>query len=328
MTGAKFWKQSPPPYWRDLRALSLIIPSLAATFGAIAYSVQGIAFSQGGALPDAWVDNAIAWGAVLLGIGCEGGTFSGCIEIARKRRDGDAETVILFGRPVSLDGIGLIVSYIATVIARVLALGSVQSNIFVVWLLVLSSAADAYFLLNATGDYLRIRDRNMARWETARWYYEELHNIPAAIRALESDQAANDGDDMRRLKAHNDELQRMLSEANAVIDSFDNAAPVAVAAQTMTQNVISVYDNDNAMTKNVSRDTDTGDKMTVNGADNDTPVTVKKMTQEKWRAVREELSDKPLTPAELVNWLSDNGYDTVSERTAYRWLDDGAKRDK
>lgn len=86
----KFWKPRPAPYWRDLRAWALLIPALAATLGAIAYSVQGLAVSQGGVLPAAWVDTAVRWGAVLLGIGCEGGTLAACVEIARKKRDGDA----------------------------------------------------------------------------------------------------------------------------------------------------------------------------------------------------------------------------------------------
>lgn len=223
----KFWKKRPAPYWLDIRAWSLIVPALAAALGGIAYSVQGLAVSQGGVLPAAWVDSAIAWGAVLLGVGCEGGTISACIEIARKRRDGDAALVRIFGREIAIDGIGLVVSYCATVVARMLALRPAQS-LAVIALLVVASVADAYFLFTEAGEYLSIRDRNVARWETARWYYEEQRNLPAALAALRSDEPVALSDDVRALqeqlsaaKRDADELRAQLSATNAQLDAAD-----------------------------------------------------------------------------------------------------------
>jgi len=212
-TQAKFWKPRPAPYWRDLRAWSLLIPALAAMLGAIAYSVQGVAVTQGGVLPATWVNTAVRWGAVLLGIGCEGGTLAACIEIARKKRDGDANMLTLFGRPVSKDGLGILISYTATVIARMLALHPAQS-IGAIILLVISSAADAYFLFDEAGDYLSIRDRNVARWETARWWYEEQHNLPAALHALKHDEAITGAADTRQLQAQIAQLSEMVREGN------------------------------------------------------------------------------------------------------------------
>lgn len=78
----------------------------------------------------------------------------------------------VFGRPISQDSVGLLVSYSATVIARMLALRPAQAA-GIIALLVIASVADAYFLFDEAGDYLSIRDRNVARWETARWWYEE-----------------------------------------------------------------------------------------------------------------------------------------------------------
>jgi hypothetical protein len=209
----KFWKQPPAPYWRDLRAWALLIPALAATLGAIAYSVQGLAVSQGGVLPAAWVDTAVRWGAVLLGVGCEGGTLVASIEIARKRRDGDADTITLFGRGVSLDGIGIGISYAATVIARLLALRPAQAS-WAITLLVFASAADAYFLYNEYGAYTSIRDRSVARWQTARWWYEEQGNLPAAMQALVSDAPAALADDTRALQAQVAALRENVREGN------------------------------------------------------------------------------------------------------------------
>lgn len=234
-TQPKFWKKRPAPYWCDIRAWSLIIPAMAAALGGIAYSIQGLAVSQGGVLPAAWVDSAIAWGAVLLGVGCEGGTISACIEIARKRRDGDTATVRLFGRAVAIDGIGLVVSYCATVVARMLALRPAQS-VAVIGLLVVASVADAYFLFTEAGEYLSIRDRNVARWETARWYYEEQRNLPAALAALRSDEPVALSDEVRGFqeqlaaaKRDADDLREQLSATNAQLDAAD--AQLAEAAR-------------------------------------------------------------------------------------------------
>lgn len=209
----KFWKQSPPPYWRDIRAWSLLIPAFCAAFGAMAYSIQGIAVSQGGALPDTWMNSVIAFGAIALGVGCEGGTLAACIEIARKRRDGDADLIAIKGMRISVDMVGLLISYAATVFARVLALHPVQS-LPVIITLVLASAADSYFLFKESGEYLSIRDRNVARWETARFYYEEQRNLPAALHALANDEPMTLSDDMKKLSEHNNELKEALKDAN------------------------------------------------------------------------------------------------------------------
>lgn len=210
---AKFWKPSPPPYWRDIRAWSLLIPAFSAALGAMAYSIQGIAVSQGGAIPDDLTRLIISFGAVALGIGCEGGTLAACIEIARKRRDGDADLITVFGKEISIDMSGLLISYVATVVARVLALHQIQS-LPVIVVLVLASAADAYFLFNESGEYLGIRDRNVARWETARFYYEEQRNLPAALHALAHDEPMTLSDDVRKMAEHNTELKAALQDAN------------------------------------------------------------------------------------------------------------------
>jgi len=209
----KFWKQPPAPYWRDLRAWALLIPALAATLGAIAYSIQGLAVSQGGVLPAVWVDTAVRWGAVLLGVGCEGGTLVASIEIARKRRDGDADIIQIGGRRISLDGLGIGISYAATVIARLLALRPAQAS-WAMTLLVFASAADAYFLYNEYGAYTSIRDRSVARWQTARWWYEEQGNLPAAMQALVSDAPAALADETRALQAQVAALQADVREGN------------------------------------------------------------------------------------------------------------------
>lgn len=213
MNTVKFWKQSPPPYWRDIRAWSLLIPAFCAAIGAMTYSIQGIAVSQGGSLPDSWMNSVIAWGAIMLGIGCEGGTLAACIEIARKRRDGDADLINVKGFKISVDMAGLLISYAATVFARVLALHPVQS-LPVIITLVLASAADSYFLFKESGEYLSIRDRNVARWETARFYYEEQRNLPAALHALANDEPMTLSDDMRKMAEHNTELKEALQDAN------------------------------------------------------------------------------------------------------------------
>lgn len=214
MQTKKFWKKSPPPYWLDIRAWSLIVPAAAATLGAIAYSVQGIAASQGGVLPASWVDTAVRWGAVLLGVGCEGGTMAACIEIARKQRDGDTTPLNLpFGLQVSEDLLGVGVSYVATAIARIMAL--ITPSPFFVWLLVLSSAADAYFLYKETGDYLSIRDRNMARYEVARWWYEDMHNIKQALFSLSHDEALDTSEEVQKLQDQIEELKATLQDVNS-----------------------------------------------------------------------------------------------------------------
>lgn len=209
----KFWKKAPPPYWADIRAWSLLVPAGAATLGAIAYSIQGIAVSQGSVLSGQWMNAVVIFGAIMLGIGCEGGTLAASIEIARKRRDGDADLITVLGREISADMAGLLISYTATVFSRVLALHPVQS-LPVIIILVLASAADAYFLFKESGDYLSIRDRNVARWETARWYYEEMHNVQAALFALAHDEPMTISDDVKKLKEHTEELKTALQEAN------------------------------------------------------------------------------------------------------------------
>ena len=150
MTAPRFWKRPPPPTWRDLRAWSLLVPAVAATLGAVAYATQGFAVSQGGVLPAAWVEVFTRWGGVLLAIGCEGGTLSAAVEVSRKRRDGDWRR---------FDGIGVLVSFTATVTARLLALSQART-FWVIALLVLTSVADAYVLLAEFGDYLSIADRD------------------------------------------------------------------------------------------------------------------------------------------------------------------------
>ena len=156
-TVTKFWRRPPPPTWRDLRALSLLAPAVAATLGGIAYSLQGIAATQAGAIPPAWARLATEYGAVLLAIGCEGGTLSALAEIARKRRDGDAGPV---------DKWAGWVSFAATVFARLLALADLRA-LWSIALLVLLSSADIYALLQEAGEYLALHDRNMERWLTA-----------------------------------------------------------------------------------------------------------------------------------------------------------------
>ena len=198
-TRPKFWKRPPSPYWRDLRAWALLLPALAATLGGIAYSIQGLAVSNGGILPAQWVDTAIKWGAVLLGIGGEGGTLAACIEIARKQRDGDAQLIRVFGKEVSEDTIGLLVSYLATVTARLLAINTGMAGAWEIKLLVFAAAADAYFLYKEAGDYLSIRDRAMGRYQTALWYYEQ-GQLPAALAALKSDAVIDIAEEVRVLR--------------------------------------------------------------------------------------------------------------------------------
>lgn len=177
MNANKFWRKAPPPAWRDLRALSLLIPACAATLGGIAYSIQGIAATQAGVMPEAWVDVAVSVGGVLLAVGCEGGTLSTMAEIARKRRDGDSGPV---------DAWAGWVSFLATVFARLLALVSLRATWSIV-LLVILSAADVYALISEAGEYLALADRNMVRWLTARHYYEERGDLVGAQAALKGD---------------------------------------------------------------------------------------------------------------------------------------------
>ena len=173
----KFWKRPPAPMWRDLRALSLLVPAAAATLGGIAYSIQGIAVTQSGVLPQAWIDAAVSSGAVLLAIGCEGGTLSAMAEIARKRRDGDAGPV---------DRWAGWVSFLATVFSRLLAITALRYTWAIVALVVLS-AADVYALISEAGEYLALADRNMERWLTARFWVEARGDLHAAMAALRGD---------------------------------------------------------------------------------------------------------------------------------------------
>ena len=173
----KFWRRPPPPTWRDLRALSLLVPAVAATLGGIAYSLQGIAATQAGSIPDMWTRLATEYGAVLLAIGCEGGTLSALAEIARKRRDGDTGPT---------DRWAGWVSFAATVFARLLALADLRA-LWSIALLVLLSSADIYALLQEAGEYLALHDRNMERYLTARHYYEVLGDLHGAMAALRGD---------------------------------------------------------------------------------------------------------------------------------------------
>jgi len=173
----KFWKRPPPPMWRDLRALSLLVPAAAATLGGIAYSIQGIAVTQAGVLPESWIDLAVSSGAVLLAIGCEGGTLSAMAEVARKRRDGDAGPV---------DRWAGWVSFLATVFSRLLAITALRYTWAIVLLVVLS-AADVYALISEAGEYLALADRNMERWLTARFWFEARGDLHAAMAALRGD---------------------------------------------------------------------------------------------------------------------------------------------
>ena len=177
MTTQRFWKRQPAPMWRDLRALSLLVPALAATLGGIAYSIQGIAVTQSGVLPESWVRFAVSAGAVLLAIGCEGGTLSAMAEIARKRRDGDAGPV---------DRWAGWVSFLATVFGRLLAITALR-HLWAVVLLVVLSAADVYALISEAGEYLALADRNMQRWLTARFMFEERRDLMGAMAALRGD---------------------------------------------------------------------------------------------------------------------------------------------
>ena len=176
-TNQTFWRRPPPPTWRDLRALSLLVPAVAATLGGIAYSLQGIAATQAGAIPDVWARLATEYGAVLLAIGCEGGTLSALAEIARKRRDGDAGPT---------DRWAGWVSFAATVFARLLALADLRA-LWSIALLVLLSSADIYALLQEAGEYLALHDRNMERYLTARHYYEARGDLHGAMAALRGD---------------------------------------------------------------------------------------------------------------------------------------------
>lgn len=173
----KFWKRPPAPMWRDLRALSLLVPAAAATLGGIAYSIQGIAVTQAGVLPQAWIDAAVSSGAVLLAIGCEGGTLSAMAEIARKKRDGDAGPV---------DQWAGWVSFLATVFSRLLAITALRS-LWAIVALVILSAADVYALISEAGEYLALADRNMERWLTARFWFEARGDLHAAMAALRGD---------------------------------------------------------------------------------------------------------------------------------------------
>lgn len=172
-----FWKRAPAPMWRDLRALSLLVPAAAATLGGIAYSIQGIAVTQAGVLPQAWIDAAVSSGAVLLAIGCEGGTLSAMAEIARKRRDGDVGPV---------DKWAGWVSFLATVFSRLLAITALRS-LWAIVALVILSAADVYALISEAGEYLALADRNMERWLTARFWFEARGDLHAAMAALRGD---------------------------------------------------------------------------------------------------------------------------------------------
>lgn len=176
-TARRFWKSRPAPMWRDLRALSLLVPAIAATLGGIAYSIQGIAVTQSGVLPQAWIDFSVSSGAVLLAIGCEGGTLAAMAEIARKRRDGDAGPV---------DAWAGWVSFAATVFSRLLALTALRS-LWAIVALVILSAADVYALISEAGEYLALADRNMERWLTARFWYESRGDLHAAMAALRGD---------------------------------------------------------------------------------------------------------------------------------------------
>ena len=163
-----FWKRPPSPAWRDLRALSLLVPGIAATAGAIAYAVQGFAAGQGGALPAQWVSLAVRWGGVALAIGAEGGTLSAMVEIARKRAANKSNW---------WDTFNVVVSLIATIVARLMALQINQGPGYV-RVLVIASALDAYALMSELGMYLTIRDQAMEMYLLARMWFDKgnIHN--------------------------------------------------------------------------------------------------------------------------------------------------------
>lgn len=175
-TNTAFWKRPPPPAWRDLRSWSLLIPGIAATAGAIMYAVQGFAASQGGVLPALWVEVAVRWGGVLLAVGAEGGTLSAMVEIARKRAAGKSNR---------WDAINIIVSLIATITARLMALQVHRGGAYV-WILVIASAFDAYALMSEEGMYLTIRDEAMERYLMAKMWFDK-GNVRNAVLCLNSE---------------------------------------------------------------------------------------------------------------------------------------------
>jgi len=222
------FRNAPAPLWRDPRFWSLIIPAIAATLGSIAYAVQGFAVSNGGVLPAAWVSYAVKWGAVLLAVGCEGGTLTNAVEVFRKRAAGHA---------VRLDYVGLAISLVATVTARALALSGLQA-LWTMGLLVVASALDAYVGYMELGFYTAEADARLEQWLTASEYLQASNDLRGAFAILrganpQTHEAAQLRAQVTQLNAQLDAADAQVRAGQAQIAQY--AAQVAESAAQVAQ---------------------------------------------------------------------------------------------
>jgi len=300
----------------------MTLTSLCSAVGLVAFCFVGLVATELVLIPQSVRLWAVLIGGAAVAIGAEGGSLFAFV--AAFERDGKLR---------GWDVVGALFSQAATLSTVIFAFralsgsgsspaGFVLNTVFV--------SLDATFNYVALGLHLR-NGRALALAEKQAAL--EYHRQAVAIEKQRADLRNQNAPEVAQLRRHVAELSDALQSANAIIDSFDNATPVTVTTPPLSQNVSSNSDTGGAITDNDDELTESeyvrfryGEPVTDN--DNDTPVTDKKMTLAKWRAIRDALTDKPLTPAALNSWLADNGYATVSERTAYRWLDDGAKRDK
>jgi len=204
----------PAPLWRDPTYFGLRIWSVFAMAGTVMFGAQGFAVTNGGVLPAAWVDYAVRWGAVLLALGCNGGTLAVVTEVCRRYAEHKA---------VRLDYIGVAISFVASVFAWLLALAPMQA-FWAMGVLVITACADAYATYAACGLYKAEYAARMERWYLAKEVYNRGDWV-GAWRVLQGAQLSSNEAQLRaqlqaaQLQAA--QLQAQNRDLNAQLDAAD-----------------------------------------------------------------------------------------------------------
>lgn len=154
----------PRPKFMGIRALSLLIPSIAAAIGFFAFAVLSFSFTELTTLPEDFRKYLVLVGSFALAFGGEIGTLTATVEIFRKR---ETKTTSLW------DWIALVVSGIASTASFILAFATLLGvkatwsetvQIYGPIVLGILAMLDAYGGFVEFGEYLGSFDNRLEDW--------------------------------------------------------------------------------------------------------------------------------------------------------------------
>ena len=162
----EFWKPRPKPF--DIRALSLLIPSIGSAIGFFCFAVLAFSFTEIAQLGATFRQVLVIGGALCLAFGGEIGTLATAVEVHRKERNGSATTGDQRALKISIGAtLGEFVIAFATLLGTKARWGTAAQEWGVIALGILA-VLDAYAGFREFGYYLGEYDERLEAWKQQR----------------------------------------------------------------------------------------------------------------------------------------------------------------